>query len=78
MMSQSLLWMFQSGFPVLMPDRKHASHGNIHVSIGQFIYVRGLFQHLDDLVIHLNRFDACMIVDGLNIVDPLIIIVNII
>ena len=35
-----------------MPDRQHAAHGDIDLTVRQFISLLGIQQHIDDALIH--------------------------
>ena len=61
-----------------MPDRQHTSHCDIHVSICFFIHRNAEFQQLDDFLIHLYRLDSRIVIDGLDVIHPLIVVINII
>ena len=61
-----------------MPDRQHTSHCDIHVPICFFIHRNAEFQQLDDFLIHLYRTDSCIVIDGLDVIHPLIVVINII
>ena len=60
-----------------MPDGKHTSHCHIDPSAGFLILLSGKFQQTDKLRIYRNRRDPRVVIDGFDIADTIIIIINI-
>ena len=61
--------------PVLMPDLQHRSHADIHSSLGLLLPLHTLFQQVDERLVHLDRSNTGIVIDGLDIVHAFIAVV---
>ena len=67
----------QAGLPVIVPDAQDRAHGDVDPAAGFRIQTLGLLEQADDLASDLDGLYARLVVDGLDIVDALVIVVNI-
>ena len=58
-----------------MPDLQHRSHADIHRSLGLLLPFHTLLQQVDERLIHLDRSNAGIVIDGLDIVHAFIAVV---
>ena len=61
-----------------MPDAQHTAHGNVDLAAGQVVHLPRQLQHGEDAVIHLYRGFAGIVVDGLNVHNAGIVVVDIV
>src|SRR5699024_10256872 len=66
------------GLPVVVPDGEDAAHGDVQFAAGGVVHFDGQFEHINDPLVHLDRRDAGVVVDGFDVVDALVIVVNIV
>ena len=62
----------------LVPQQKDAPHGGIHLAAAVRIQVPAQEQQVQDPRIHRHRGDPRLVIDGLEVVDPLIVVVNVV
>ena len=62
---------------VVVPNLEHRPQQDVHLTVGLAIQVLGIEQKLDQLGIYLQRIAARLPVDGTQIVDARIFMVNI-
>ena len=70
--------VFLGGFAVVVPDAQHAAHGNVDLAAGQVVHLPRQLQHGEDAVIYLYRGFAGVFVDGLNVHNAVVVIVDIV
>ena len=61
----------------LVPQLQHSAHGRIYPPVCQFIICLAVQQQLHDPPVHLHRFPSRRIVDGLQVVQTFVIVVDI-
>src|SRR5699024_1351128 len=55
------------GLPVIVPDGQHAAHGDVQLAVGGVVHLHGQLQHIQDPLVHPDRGDAGVVVDGLDV-----------
>ena len=65
------------GLPAVMPKAEHRAHHHVHLPVGGFIQVPGHIQKRDQLFIHRQRFSPRLLIDGAEVVDAGILMVDI-
>ena len=65
-------------FAVIVPDAQHAAHGNVDLAAGQLVHLPRQLQHGEDAVIYLYRSFAGVFVDGLNVHNAVVVVVDIV
>ena len=66
----------QAVLPGLVPQIEHAAHGGIDPALRQSVIGFAVEQQVDDGLVHGNRL-AGVVVDGLQVVQPLVVVVDI-
>ena len=70
--------VFLGGFAVIVPDAQHTAHGNVDLAAGQVVHLPRQFQHGEDAVVHLHRGFPGVFVDGLNVHNAVVVVVDIV
>ena len=60
-----------------MPQGKDAAHGHVHGVVRQFIIVPAVLQQANHLPVHLHRANPGMVVDGFQVIQALIVVVDV-
>ena len=70
--------VFLGGFTIIVPDAQYAAHGNVDLAAGQFVHLLCQLQHGKDAVIYLYRGFPGVFVDGLNVHNAIVVVVDIV
>ena len=63
--------------PGLVPKSQHTAHGHIHRVIRPLVVVPAVQQQPNNFAIHLHRRNSRMVVDGFQVIQAFVVIVNI-
>jgi len=66
-----------AGFAVGVPDLQQGADGDVELAVGKVIEALGQLQHVNDVRIHLDGLDAGVVIDGLDVADAVVIVVDI-
>ena len=66
------------GFPVVVPDAQHTAHGDVQLAVGGIVHLLRQFQHPEDPVVHRHRIGTGMVVDGLDVDDAVVVVVDVV
>ena len=69
--------VIQAVVPGLVPQYQHTAHGHIHQASGELVVFPAVKQQVDDGPIHHNGGNSRLIVDGFQIVEPVVVIVDV-
>ena len=75
---QFMLMMVASAIGAgIVPKREDAAHKRIHPAIRQAVVLLAVKKQFDDCPVYLDRLCACLFIDGLQIHDPFIVVINV-
>ena len=61
----------------IVPQPQDAAHGHIDPTTGEVIILPAIKEQVDDLPVNLHRGDTGIVVDGFQIVDAVVVVVNV-
>ena len=68
----------EGSFAVIVPDVEHTAHGDVQLAVGGVVHGLGQLQHPQDLVVHGHGGEAGVVVDGLDVGDAVVVVVDVV
>ena len=68
----------EGSFAVIVPDVEHTAHGDVQLAVGGVVHGLGQLQHPQDLVVHGHGDKAGVVVDGLDVGDAVVVVVDVV
>ena len=66
------------GLTAVVPDTEDAAHGDVQLAVCGVVHLPGQLQHPEDLIVHLNRGSARVVVDGLDVHHAVVVVVDVV
>ena len=68
----------EGSFAVIVPDIENTAHGDVQLAVGGVVHGLGQLQHPQDLVVHGHGGKAGVVVDGLDVGDAVVVVVDVV
>ena len=69
--------IIQARSPGLVPQPQNTAHGRVYGVVCQFVIILAILEQTDDLPVHLYRANPGVVVDGFQVVQARVVVLNV-